>query len=159
MSVYGSPSWAKVSEFSCVCCCLPCNRPQVQNLGDLLLPEHLIDGAGQFVCVSPPRSNQIVANLCPLLWSERDPTIKLGLECVVHHIWIVSHLAFVNGTHSETLPFTIISPTKKMRSEGILRTKLAAIHTKLSLHITTFQTICPKTERTVFHHSIIGEGD
>lgn len=39
-----------------------------------------------------------------------------------------------------------------MRSEGILRTKLAAIHNKLSLHITTFQTMCPKTERTVFHH-------
>ncbi len=45
----------------------------------------LSDGVGQFAYVSPPRSNQNVANLCPLLWSERGSAINWALECAVHY--------------------------------------------------------------------------
>jgi len=37
----------------------------------LSISASLADGVGQFACVSPPRFNQNLANLCPLLWRER----------------------------------------------------------------------------------------
>jgi len=49
------------------------------------------DGVGQFVCFTPPRSNQNVANLCPVLWTERDLDMEYLLDyglfivmCILH---------------------------------------------------------------------------
>ncbi len=40
---------------------------------------------GQFAHVSSPRSNQNVANLSQMLWSESGPDINWALECAIHY--------------------------------------------------------------------------
>ncbi|ROL53962.1 hypothetical protein DPX16_2478 [Anabarilius grahami] len=60
----------------------------------------LSDGVGRFVCVSPPRSNQNVANLCPLLRTERGPAINWALECAAHYIGIPIRLCYTCNPRS-----------------------------------------------------------
>jgi len=49
----------------------------------------LSDGIGQFVFVSPPRNIPNVANLCPLLQTERGSAVNWALECAIHYTVLV----------------------------------------------------------------------
>lgn len=70
----------------------------------------LSDGVVQFAYVSPPRSNQNVANLC-------GPAIDWALECAVHHNLGLGRHGKKSGKHrSLGQPALLLSQVKQALS-------------------------------------------